>query len=126
MDKKLFANFKSNLTELLLASNQLTKIPSEVLQGMPKLRFLDLSKNRIETIEKMAFGWFENESINADINLLKLNLAGNLISEITNPGTFLYVNSLTSLDLSFNKIKRLTHSALERLENLISLFLQVK
>lgn len=92
---------------------------------MSKLYFLDLSKNNIKKIEKMAFGWFINGSTSADINLLKLNLAGNLITEITNPAAFLYVSSLKYLDLSFNKINKLTYAAFERLKSLESIFLQV-
>lgn len=125
MNEKVFLKFKSNLIELSLAFNRLTKIPSDVLQGMSKLRILDLSKNYIQKIEKMAFGWFESGSSSAGISLIKLNLAGNAIQEVTDPGAFLYVSSLTYLDLSFNQIKRLTRVALERLESLESLFLQV-
>lgn len=118
----MFVNFKANLSELSLAFNHLSRTPSALLQAMYQLRSLDLSKNRIQKIDKMSFGSFESSGM----SLVKLNLAGNLIQEVSDPGAFLYLNSLTLLDLSFNRIKRLTRVALERLENLETLFLQVR
>ncbi|KAI1731045.1 leucine rich repeat domain-containing protein [Ditylenchus destructor] len=107
LDDDLFSNFKANLSELFLAFNRLTKIPSVVLQGMHRLQHLDLSKNKIAKIDKMAFGSYEGGG-GGSVSLVKLNLAGNQILEVVDPGSFLYMSQLTYLDLSFNRIKRLT------------------
>lgn len=88
---------------------------------MSKLRHLDLSKNRIKKIGRLAFGTFDGTGT----NLVKLNLAGNLIDNITDPGAFLYMSSLAYLDLSHNRINYLSDAVFERLEKLESLFLQV-
>src|SRR5688572_20483701 len=91
LDDDLFSNFKSNLSELFLAFNQLTKIPSTVLQGMHRLQHLDLSKNKIAKVDKMAFGSYES---GGSASLVKLNLAGNQIQEVVDPGSFLYMTQL--------------------------------
>lgn len=72
-------------------------------------------------MERLAFGKFDGTGT----SLIKLNLAGNLIENITDPGAFLYMSSLAYLDLSHNRISFLNDNAFERLENLESLFLQV-
>lgn len=121
LDNNTISNLKPALTELLLAFNRLTEIPTQVLNGMSRLQHLDLSKNRIRSVERLAFGKFDGTGT----SLLKLNLAGNLIENITDPGAFLYMSSLAYLDLSYNRISHLTDTAFERLEGLQSLFLQV-
>lgn len=115
-------SFKTSLQELLLAFNRLTRIPTELLDGMNNLRHLDLSKNRIHHVEPLAFGKFDGTGK----NLVRLNLAGNQIQSLKNPGTFLYMSSLAYLDLSFNQIREMSKSVFERLEGLESLFLQVE
>lgn len=114
-------NLKPVLTELLLAFNRLTDIPTQALSGMSRLRHIDLSKNRIRYMQRLAFGKFDGTGT----SLLKLNLAGNLIENITDPGVFLYMSSLAYLDLSHNRINYLNDNVFERLEGLESLFLQV-
>ncbi|VBB28104.1 unnamed protein product [Acanthocheilonema viteae] len=113
-------SLKPVLTELLLAFNRLTEIPTQALNGMSRLRHLDLSKNRIRYVQRLAFGKFDGTGT----SLLKLNLAGNLIENITDPGAFLYMSSLAYLDLSHNRISYLNDNAFERLEGLESLLLQ--
>ncbi|VDM07257.1 unnamed protein product [Wuchereria bancrofti] len=120
LDTNTINNVKPVLTELLLAFNRLTEIPSQVLNGMSRLRHLDLSKNRIRYVQRLAFGKFDGTGT----NLLKLNLAGNLIENITDSGAFLYMSSLAYLDLSHNRINYLNDNAFERLEGVESLFLQ--
>ncbi|EFO25703.1 leucine Rich Repeat family protein [Loa loa] len=120
LDTNMINNLKPVLTELLLAFNRLTEIPTQVLNGMSRLRHLDLSKNRIRYIQRLAFGKFDGTGT----SLLKLNLAGNLIENITDSGSFLYMSSLAYLDLSHNRISYLNDNAFERLEGLESLFLQ--
>uniref|UniRef100_A0A915PH04 Chaoptin n=1 Tax=Setaria digitata TaxID=48799 RepID=A0A915PH04_9BILA len=120
LDNNIVNNLKPVLTELLLAFNRLTEIPTQVLDGMSRLRHLDLSKNRIRHMQRLAFGKFDGTGT----SLLKLNLAGNMIENITDPGAFLYMSSLAYLDLSHNRISYLNDNAFERLESLESLFLQ--
>ncbi|KAH7718050.1 leucine Rich Repeat family protein, partial [Aphelenchoides avenae] len=120
LDKDIVAGFKANLTELFVAFNRLSRIPSDIFDGMTQLRHLDLSKNRIKRVENMAFGAYGG----AGTSLVRLNLAGNRIEEVADPGAFLYLSSLAYLDLSYNKIQRLSKASLERLEGLESLFLQ--
>uniref|UniRef100_A0A914VXV3 Chaoptin n=1 Tax=Plectus sambesii TaxID=2011161 RepID=A0A914VXV3_9BILA len=120
LDNSTFEHFKPALTELLLAFNRLTEIPTDVLQGMSKLQHLDLSKNRIKSIEKLAFGTFDG----AGTSLVRLNLAGNQIDVIADPGAFLYMSALAYLDLSHNLINSLSPKAFARLAGLESLFLQ--
>lgn len=73
-------------------------------------------------MRRLAFGKLDGTGT----NLLKLNLAGNLIENITDSGAFLYMSSLVYLDLSHNLINYLNDNAFERLEGVESLFLQVK
>lgn len=65
-----------------MAFNRLSEIPSGILFDMPNLRHLDLSKNKIESIDKMAFGIIEKSQIARTTNLVRLNLAGNQIQEV--------------------------------------------
>ncbi|VDN18285.1 unnamed protein product [Gongylonema pulchrum] len=104
LDNNTISNLKPALTELLLAFNRLTEIPTHALNEMSRLRHLDLSKNRIHSLKRLAFGKFDGTGT----SLLKLNLAGNLIENITDPGSFLYMSSLTYLDLSHNRISYLS------------------
>ncbi|CAG9531848.1 unnamed protein product [Cercopithifilaria johnstoni] len=120
LDNNTINDLKTVLTELLLAFNRLTEIPTQVLNGMSRLRHLDLSKNRIRCVQRLAFGKFDGTGT----SLLKLNLAGNLIENIAESGAFLYMSSLAYLDLSHNRISYLNDNAFERLEGLETLFLQ--
>lgn len=82
------------MTDLFLAFNHFEKIPTGILNGMQNLKNLDLSKNKIERIEKFAFGLFDdtnrggiaqndgNSDSNNHFQLLRLNLAGNKIKEV--------------------------------------------
>ncbi|VDM45294.1 unnamed protein product [Toxocara canis] len=122
LDNSTVNNLKPALAELLLAFNRLTEIPTQVLDGMSKLKHLDLSKNRIRSINRLAFGTFDGTGT----SLIRLNLAGNLIEKIADPGSFLYMSSLAYLDLSYNRLSNISSNAFERLEGLESLFLQAK
>uniref|UniRef100_A0A915B1N2 Chaoptin n=2 Tax=Parascaris univalens TaxID=6257 RepID=A0A915B1N2_PARUN len=119
-DNNTVNNLKPALAELLLAFNRLTEIPTQVLDGMSKLKHLDLAKNRIRSVNRLAFGTFDGTGT----SLIRLNLAGNLIEQITDPGSFLYMSSLAYLDLSYNRLNNISDNAFERLEGLESLFLQ--
>ncbi|CAI4226387.1 unnamed protein product [Auanema sp. JU1783] len=120
LDPNSLHGVKKTITELLLAYNQLKEIPTALLNGMEKLQHLDLSKNKIESIEKLAFGTFDGTGT----SLIILNLAGNNIRNISDPGVFLYMSTLAYLDLSYNSIEHLGPKAFEKLPGLEKLFLQ--
>ncbi len=121
LDEKKFANFKQVLRKLNLQSNQLESIKFEIFDGMQRLEKLDLSGNRINSVGKMLFGTTNG----AASSLRELNLGGNRIEEIVDPGSFLYFTSLIVLNLGFNKITRLSAEAFNRLSTLESLNLEV-
>lgn len=88
---------------------------------MHKLQHLDLSKNRISNVDRLAFGTYDG----AGTSLVFLNLAGNHIRNISDPGIFLYMTTLAYLDLSYNFIENIGPKAFEKLPELEKLFLQV-
>lgn len=112
-------NVKSTLKELLLSYNLLTQIPTNVLDGMKLLEHLDLSKNDIDNLGKLAFGKFNGDGT----SLVRLNLAGNQIRSLSEPGAFLYMSALAYLDLSHNLISKIADDAFHLLPGLESLFL---
>jgi Leucine-rich repeat (LRR) protein len=115
------ASFKPVLRKLNVQFNQLTKVQFEVFDGMQRLEELNLANNIIEGLGKMSFG-----SVNGAAASLKvLNLAGNKIEEITDPGSFLYFSSLLVLNLEFNQLRKITPDAFNRLSSLKSLNLEV-
>ncbi|MFH4981602.1 hypothetical protein AB6A40_008311 [Gnathostoma spinigerum] len=121
VDNATLIHMKSSITELLLAFNRFTRVPTDLLDGMTRLTHLDLSKNRIQSISRLAFGTLDKTGM----SLRRLNLAGNYIEQITDSATFLYMSALAYLDISHNRIHQLSPNAFERLEGLESLFLQV-
>ncbi|CAD6199920.1 unnamed protein product [Caenorhabditis auriculariae] len=120
IDSGVLSGSKGSLTELLIANNHLRHIPNSALSGMQKLEHLDISKNRIHSLERNSF----DTATGADTSLTRLNLAGNKIRNITDPNVFGQISSLTYLDLSFNKIELLASRVFEKLKGLESLFLQ--
>ena len=88
----------SKLQTLSMSDCWLETLPFLALQTLPNLWFLDLSHNKIETLNK-------NQLINFPL-IRVLNLSYNFIHTIY-PGTlqFLQANGLHHLDLSFNQIR---------------------
>jgi hypothetical protein len=85
------------LKMLNLSNNYLveTKEPQFDTLASNKITCLDLSYNKIETIQENAFNKLKNVEY--------LNLSQNLIEEITS-SLFLNLSSLKDLDLSHNKL----------------------
>ncbi|KAI6193751.1 hypothetical protein M3Y96_01052000 [Aphelenchoides besseyi] len=120
LDNQLLVNFKHNLRQLNLQFNKLVQVDPEVFDGMQRLEELDLSYNKIETLEKMPFGTMSG----AASSLRDLNLAGNQITEITDSRSFIYLSSLTVLNLSSNRLQKISSEASSKLNSLKSLNLE--
>ncbi|VDP12477.1 unnamed protein product [Soboliphyme baturini] len=118
--KDILAGLKFSMKELSLSHNYLDKIPTELLEGFKSIETLDLSKNHITTLKKLAFGKFDG----IGANLVKLNLAGNKIQSLSEPGAFLYMSGLVYLDLSYNCINYVAPDFFNLLPGLESLSLQ--
>jgi Leucine-rich repeat (LRR) protein len=100
--------FNSNLTELFLKFNQITKINL----NSDGLEMLDISNNLIQIIEKDSF-----QNL---ISLKNLSLSKNRIIGMEN-GSFGRLKKLLSLDLSFNYLDSLSGSKFLGLDNIDTL-----
>ncbi|KAL4656709.1 leucine-rich repeat-containing protein 3-like [Arapaima gigas] len=49
------SDLPEDTVSLLLASNRITRIPSQAFKGLPRLREVDLSRNAIESVDAGAF-----------------------------------------------------------------------
>ena len=97
-----------NLNELWLNGNQLTLIEN-LFQGLVSLTWLDLSRNKLESIEQNAF--------NDLTNLFTLNLSNNKINSI-DVKSFIHLNNLNDLWLQDNQIKAIDVKMFKDLLNL--------
>lgn len=104
-----------NVTQLDISKNKIRTIEEDVFQGLSKLGTLDLSDNLIEVIEEAAFKDLRR--------LFYLNISGNHLSEI-NENHFKGLGRLTVLDLSGNSITRLHNESFLHLSSLENLHLQ--
>lgn len=120
LESQLFSNFKPHLKELLLSFNYLERVPTETLEEMHQLIHLDLSRNKIKQLHKLAFGKFNV----AGNNLVKLNLAGNLLTHLEEAEAFIYMSGVAYLDLSYNQIEWVSQNVFHLLSGLETLFLQ--
>ncbi|KAI6184601.1 Leucine Rich Repeat family protein [Aphelenchoides bicaudatus] len=120
LDKQRLSGFKHVIRKLNLQFNQIDQIQYEVFESMQRLEDLDFSNNLITDLGKMSFGAVNG----AAASLQQLNLAGNKIEEISDPGSFLYFTSLIVLNLSFNRLHKITPEAFNRLSSLKSLNLE--
>ena len=102
LDINVVTNFKHMLKRVHLEFNQIAQLNADFFDGMLRLESVDLSHNRISALSNMIFG----SASGAATRLREVNLAGNRIEEILHPGTFLYVSSLTVLNLSFNRLRK--------------------
>ena len=96
----------SNLTNVTMRNCLLKQFPYKTLEALPNLRYLDLTNNYIETLNK---SWFDNIS-----NISFLILSNNFISYIE-PKTLHYLvrKGLQTLDLSSNYISDIRESVMD-------------
>ncbi|EYC34364.1 hypothetical protein Y032_0001g38 [Ancylostoma ceylanicum] len=120
LNEEMIEGLKDALVELSLAYNRLKMVPTNILNGMRRLQHLDLSKNSIKSLHRLAFGTFDGTGT----SLIHLNLAGNQLKVIEDPGVFLYMTSLAYLDLSYNQLDEIEPKTFEKLPGLERLYLQ--
>lgn len=111
-NKLVFISFTNtpNLIELYLSHNLISNIPQTT--SLKRLTKLDLSSNKIATIDSITF-----ENL---IKLKWLNLKNNALLSIT-VGTFKSLHNLEYLNIAYNGITNINAKALLPLENLIEL-----
>ena len=102
-----FFNGVSKLQTLSMSDCWLEAFPYIALERLPNLSFLDLSHNKIEALDKTKLFKFPPVKI--------LNLSHNFIHTVS-PGTlqFLQANGLHYLDLSFNQIRKIDPTIVDR------------
>ncbi|ETN75414.1 leucine Rich repeat-containing domain protein [Necator americanus] len=120
LNEEAVEGLRDALVELSLAYNRLKMVPTNLLNGMSRLQHLDLSKNNIKSLHRLAFGTFDGTGT----SLIHLNLAGNQLKVIEDPGVFLYMTSLAYLDLSYNQLDEIEPKTFEKLPGLERLYLQ--
>ncbi|KIH48682.1 leucine Rich repeat-containing domain protein, partial [Ancylostoma duodenale] len=120
LNEEMVEGLKDALIELSLAYNRLKMVPTNILNGMRRLQHLDLSKNSIKSLQRLAFGTFDGTGT----SLIHLNLAGNQLKVLEDPGVFLYMTSLAYLDLSYNQLDEIEPKTFEKLPGLERLYLQ--
>lgn len=128
-----------NTESIHLDINELESIPEDLFHGLGKnLNFINLSFNRIKTLEPKTFknllnlgaidlsynqiDFIEPALFEGLVHLTDLNLSYNKISSLC-PNMFSSLNNLLNLHLSGNEITFLKPDAFERLVNLRRLFL---
>lgn len=121
------------LKYLNLQKNKLNSLEAVSLSELDQLRTLSLSSNRIIDIEMNSFSKQTKLSkLDLDYNRLPkvpdftglkslklLNLAGNELTELPSPAFFIFQDSLRTLDISDNKISKISWSAVQDLTNLV-------
>ena len=119
------------MEELDLSGTLLIRIPSQSLLGLSSLRTFNLSRNRLSLLDifpsdllqlkilDMSFNdirALEAKVFHYLVNLVKLNLRGNKISQVS-PDVFLAEQPLKGLDLRSNRMERLPYEAIDTFEN---------
>uniref|UniRef100_A0A0K0EP04 LRRCT domain-containing protein n=1 Tax=Strongyloides stercoralis TaxID=6248 RepID=A0A0K0EP04_STRER len=95
----------SSLIILILESNKLTDIKSDMFEGATKLQQLSLKNNKISNIDSNTF--------QATPSLVMIDLSRNKLIDIP-PTTFLNQNNILLLDLSGNQIIRTPYGAFSK------------
>ncbi|XP_048351335.1 trophoblast glycoprotein isoform X1 [Sphaerodactylus townsendi] len=110
------------LSHLSLSSNCLEWVGDDALAGLPSLKQVDLSHNRLSSFSAVAFG--NSSSLIEEVNLsnsLSNTSNGTLLAELLPPRAF---PNLKFLDLSDNRLLRLPVDMFSSLFNLQHLNLQ--
>ncbi|KAG4072974.1 hypothetical protein HA402_006654 [Bradysia odoriphaga] len=105
-------NLRETLESLSIVNGKLLQVPKKALTGMQKLMMLDFESNEITNLPDYSF---------YGLRLVKLNMKGNLLENISEFAFAGPEESITEIDLSENKIKSFPMSALKKLEHLRSL-----
>uniref|UniRef100_A0A3B4B674 LRRNT domain-containing protein n=1 Tax=Periophthalmus magnuspinnatus TaxID=409849 RepID=A0A3B4B674_9GOBI len=101
-------NRTPNLQELHLFSNQIQNLGPHLLRGLPKLRSLDLTDNKLTNLPANVF---------KNSTLTWLDLSGNRLTKI--PGSlFGKLPNLDNLDLPNNRLEKVTERSLDALTKL--------
>ncbi|CAI4223863.1 unnamed protein product [Auanema sp. JU1783] len=106
--------FHPSLERLDLSSNLISNLTEENFITISRIRFVDLSRNKIASIPSLSF------SANNQSDLEKLDLTANSIHEIQN-NAFQCFPNLISLRLYRNKIQHIDRNTFQGLRNLESL-----
>ncbi|XP_035984866.1 toll-like receptor 5 [Fundulus heteroclitus] len=115
-DKDTFQGLEnSSVNNFDLSGNRIFALKTGVFRALKDAKMIDVSRNKINVIEKNAF-------IGLQTNLLRLNLSSNLLGEILSQ-TFSGLTELLILDLSNNHIGVLEHNAFRGLPQLQHLYL---
>ena len=105
LPEKIFLGYQ--FSNIDLANNRIKKISNDAFKTQSILEYLDLSFNQIETINPAYFKYFTN--------LKELKLNNNLISLIRENSFDCLSNSLSLLDLSYNRIISIEKSGIHLL-----------
>jgi insulin-like growth factor-binding protein complex acid labile subunit len=135
-DSFLNEPLESNILELYLSENKLTKILERTFMGLLRLKILHLDKNQIEEIDENSFEnlnqlkelkiesnkikIIKNEMFFGETELLILCLYQNSIENIESI-PFNTLNSLRTLHLFSNKIRNIKFGQFIHLQNLVEL-----
>ncbi|RXG69951.1 Toll-like receptor 6 [Armadillidium vulgare] len=109
--KNLHSNIlhqSSNLKQILLSNNNFEELPSAV-QNLSFLNYLDMSQNKILTLEFYDFKRLSNLHV--------FNLSSNLLKNISK-STFNSLQSLRVLDISDNNIESIKEGSLDSIKDL--------
>ncbi|KAM3603209.1 uncharacterized protein V6R79_018389 [Siganus canaliculatus] len=105
----------TNVENLDLSGNFIFALKKAVFRSLKKAKIINVSKNRLNQIERNAFDGLEG-------HLRMLDLSSNLLGEVFSH-TFTNLTDLRVLDLSYNHIGILGHDAFSGLPKLRALYL---
>ncbi|XP_058444042.1 chaoptin [Malaya genurostris] len=111
-----FVDFSPDLEELKLTRAGIKSIKNHAFTYLHGLKRLDLSENRIDSIEAMAFAEIGH-------SLCSLRMSHGLGAQMAKipQEAFRYLVALEALDLSNNKLKTLSDNSFHFMKNIVSL-----
>jgi Leucine-rich repeat (LRR) protein len=111
IDENSFSNepFESNILQLYLSHNKLTKIQQRTFNGLFKLELLHLDKNIIEEIEKNSFTNLNDlKELKIESNKIKIIKNGIFLGKTNLEKLFLYQNAIENIEsIPFNTLRSL-------------------